>query len=126
MSDMDGNIGDKLQELLKDPETIKTAMSIVSALGKKDDSKINEVEVLSDSVEPNDESVSQLPIKPVEILKTPREDDRIRLLRSLKPFLNSGKQKKVDSLVMALGAANLISSYKNDDMIKQLSQLLGL
>ena len=44
------------------------------------------------------------------------KDDRIQLLLSIKPFLNDKKRTRVDGLVKALGAARIISSYKDSDL----------
>ncbi len=121
---MDSIINEKLQDLLKDPEAIRTAMNLVSNLTKKEEPG-DESEPVDDNGTAED-ITSVLPASRHEVVPTMREDDRIRLLRSLKPFLDQGKQKKIDSLVMALGAANLISSYKNDDMLKQLGKIFGL
>jgi hypothetical protein len=40
-------------------------------------------------------------------------DSKIQLLLSIKPFLNDKKKSRVDGLVKALGAARIISSYKD-------------
>ncbi len=46
--------------------------------------------------------------------QNPQENEKTRLLMSLKPFLKKDRQKKVDSAVKLMGMSKIISLFKKD------------
>lgn len=50
--------------------------------------------------------------------ETSASDERIRLLLSLRPFLAPPKRQKVDSLIKALSAAQILTQLKDTDIFK--------
>lgn len=52
--------------------------------------------------------------------ETSASDERIRLLLSLRPFLAPPKRQKVDSLIKALSAAQILTQLKDTDIFKSL------
>ena len=125
---MDGQFNDKLKNILSDPESLKSIMSIASILGaQKNQTKESVPEPVNDEAEDyqvqnavnvNVESEKEIPNIPSFSLPSipSGKDDRIQLLLSIKPFLNDKKRTRVDGLVKALGAARIISSYKDSDL----------
>ncbi len=134
---MDDQINEKIKSILSDPDSLKSILSIASALGagnKVSDAK--EPAVGSDEhIESNEENGRQkaenvlsaltsaqtqgLPAIPALGTKTQYADNRVNLLLSIKPFLSERKRQRVDSLVKALGAAKIISSYKELDILSK-------
>lgn len=47
-------------------------------------------------------------------------DERINLLKAVRPFLGEGRKEKVDSLIKALGAARIIGTIKGTDILNFL------
>lgn len=122
---MDDIFNDKLQKVLSDPDSLKTIINLASAIGGKS----------AENTEPNEtnapvandfakkeiaSSESGAVIASSSHIPSLSSDDRVNLLLSIKPFLNNKKQQRVDSLVKALGAARLISTYKDSDIFGSL------
>ena len=68
-------------------------------------------------------SASTHPIGADVDIKSQQYNDRINLLRSLRPFMNAHKQSRVDSLITALSAAKIIDTYKGADGFGNLFKL---
>ena len=122
---MDEQMSEKIKGLLSDPESLKSILSVASMLGaggsvgENKDVSVKPSELVSESGEssnPTSGSPIQIPVN----LKSKMSDDRVNLLLSIKPFLSETKRKRVDSLVKALGAAKLISAYKDTDILSKL------
>jgi hypothetical protein len=125
---MDGLFNDKLKNILSDPDALKSIMSIAQALGgpkSEPDVKEQETENVAESHE-STEVLSRQPDEKPDLLQISSaasmldgiklkgdSDSKIQLLLSIKPFLNDKKKSRVDGLVKALGAARIISSYKD-------------
>lgn len=119
---MDSQFNDKIKNLLSDPESIKSLVEIASSLGL---GKQNEFESKNDAsadsgseqtavIESNNDEIKDVPSFNIPSLtRGTVDDERIKLLLSIKPFLNDKKRTRVDSLVKALGAAKIISTYKD-------------
>ncbi len=119
---MDSQFNDKVKSLLSDPESIKNLVEIASSLGLKKQNEVdsqntvNEVGVEQETavIEANDGDRKDMSSFNVPSFASGAVDDeRIKLLLSIKPFLNDKKRTRVDSLVKAIGAAKIISTYKD-------------
>ena len=134
---MDDQINEKIKSILSDPESLKSILSIASTLGvntsagKTEDIADNSKEKFAEE----EKNISPSPQNVISALtsasaqgqlmssnsenKNQYSDNRVNLLLSIKPFLSEKKRQRVDSLVKALGAAKLISSYKDLDVLSK-------
>lgn len=125
---MDSQINEKLKNILSDPESVKSLLSIASAFSSQksqagevpEETVTTEKEVLEGSdINDNYTEEAQNAVNAFSSVIpniSTGNDDRIKLLLSIKPFLNDKKRTRVDGLVKALGAARIISSYKDLDL----------
>jgi len=115
---MDEQINDKIRQTLADPQSLKTIASLVSALSAKQEPDAHEAESDSQQLTEISEKIPSEVISAMSGLQkaSSPKDDRVNLLLSIKPFLNNRKQQRVDSLIKALGAVNLINAYKDSDI----------
>ena len=134
---MDDQLSEKLKSILADPDSLKSILSIASAFGSVNNNKsisssdasekssavpdtqerVNEEKPSDAVVEP---SVNAMKMVSAFGNKANNADDRVNLLLSIKPFLSERKRQRVDSIVKALGAARLLSSYKDLDFLTKL------
>ena len=134
---MDDQLSEKLKNILADPDSLKSILSIASAFGSVNNNKsisssgasekssavpdtqerVNEEKPSDAVVEP---SVNAMQMVSAFGNKANNADDRVNLLLSIKPFLSERKRQRVDSIVKALGAARLLSSYKDLDFLTKL------
>ncbi|MBR5554200.1 MAG: hypothetical protein IKV98_10210 [Clostridia bacterium] len=134
---MDDQLSEKLKSILADPDSLKSILSIASAFGSVNNNKstsssdasekspaaldtqerVNEEKPSDAVVEP---SVNAMQMVSAFGNKANNVDDRVNLLLSIKPFLSERKRQRVDSIVKALGAARLLSSYKDLDFLTKL------
>lgn len=134
---MDDQLSEKLKSILADPDSLKSILSIASAFGSVNNNKsisssdasekssavpdtqerVNEEKPSDAVVEP---SVNAMQMVSAFGNKANNADDRVNLLLSIKPFLSERKRQRVDSIVKALGAARLLSSYKELDFLTKL------
>ena len=134
---MDDQLSEKLKSILADPDSLKSILSIASAFGSVNNNKsisssdasekssavpdtqerVNEEKPSDAVVEP---SVNAMQMVSAFGNKANNADDRVNLLLSIKPFLSERKRQRVDSIVKALGAARLLSSYKDLDFLTKL------
>ena len=134
---MDDQLSEKLKNILADPDSLKSILSIASAFGSANNNKsisssgasekssavpdtqerVNEEKPSDAVVEP---SVNAMQMVSAFGNKANNADDRVNLLLSIKPFLSERKRQRVDSIVKALGAARLLSSYKDLDFLTKL------
>ena len=134
---MDDQLSEKLKNILADPDSLKSILSIASAFGSVNNNKstsssdasekssavpdtqerVNEEKPSDAVVEP---SVNAMQMVSAFGNKAKNADDRVNLLLSIKPFLSERKRQRVDSIVKALGAARLLSSYKDLDFLTKL------
>ncbi len=134
---MDELINDKIKNILSDPDSLKSILSLASSLGinanshnSKTDMALDADEDLKneddhrkeDSFKPSGLNADvQTPVSALlPMPNIPKSDARVNLLMSIKPFLSDKKKQRVDSLVKALGAAKLISAYKDTDIFSKL------
>ena len=135
---MDDQLSEKLKNILADPDSLKSILSIASAFGSVNNNnksisssdasrkssavpdtqeRVNEEKPSDAVVEP---SVNAMQMVSAFGNKANNADDRVNLLLSIKPFLSERKRQRVDSIVKALGAARLLSSYKDLDFLTKL------
>lgn len=123
---MSDNINDKISSLLNDPESLKGILSLVSSMTKdtSGDAKQSEPpkEPIQDVVPVSVPAISTDNLGEVarENRFVRHDEDRINLLRSIRPFLDDRKRHKVDGIIRALGAARIINKYKDEDILGQL------
>lgn len=94
---MDGDISSKLNEILNDPQKMSAVMGVVSQItGEKP---------------PNEEKTEE-----TATFKHPpmisANDDKINLIRALKPFLDEKGREKADKLIKILGLYSLMNQIK--------------
>ncbi len=92
---MDGDLGEKLRQILGDKDAMEKISAIASGLGAPNAEKATEPS--------QSEKVSFPPVK----------NDKTAFLASLKPLLREEKRKKIDALQTALMLANVFAGYKN-------------
>lgn len=129
---MDELINDKIKNILSDPDSLKSILSLASALGVNTNSQNIKMDSTSDSVVVDDSNkdegklsglntTAQIPATALSPMRNIQNADaRVNLLMSIKPFLSDKKKQRVDSLVKAIGAAKLISAYKDTDIFSKL------
>ena len=121
---MDNQINEKIKALLADPDSLNSILSVASLLGASSNSNTNNEEKEEPSPTNDKKEQDTNALQPLAALasvsKAQTPDDRVNLLLSIKPFLSDRKRKRVDSLVKALGAAKLISAYKDVDIFSKL------
>ena len=101
---MDEISKDKLSQLLSNPDSLKALSSIAKGLMTDEKKMPNE----------NTEQITEQPVQKVlEQTQVPNThyDERLNLLRSIKPYLTDSRQTRIDSLVKAINIANLINTY---------------
>ena len=134
---MDDQLSEKLKSILADPDSLKSILSIASAFGSVNNNKsISSSDASEKSSPVSDTQERVIEEKPSDAVVEPsvnamqmvsafgnkanNADDRVNLLLSIKPFLSERKRQRVDSIVKALGAARLLSSYKDLDFLTKL------
>lgn len=94
---MDGDISSKLNEILNDPQKMSAVMGIVSQMtGEKSPSEGKTEETTS--------------FKGLPVLAA--NDDKVNLIRALKPFLDEKGREKADKLIKILGLYSLMNQIK--------------
>lgn len=94
---MDGDISSKLNEILNDPQKMSAVMGIVSQMtGEKQPSE--------------EKSEPSAAVK--GLLTNSASDDKINLIRALKPFLDEKGREKADKLIKILGLYSLMNQIK--------------
>lgn len=98
---MDGDISSKLNEILNDPQKMSAVMGIVSQMtGEKSPSE-------GKTEEKTEERTS---FKGLPVLAA--NDDKVNLIRALKPFLDEKGREKADKLIKILGLYSLMNQIK--------------
>ncbi|MBO4500739.1 MAG: hypothetical protein J5760_00755 [Clostridia bacterium] len=92
---MDGDLGEKLRQILGDKDAMEKISAIASGLGAPDAEK---------APPPAQSEKTHIP---------PVKNDKAAFLTSLKPLLREEKRKKIDALQTALMLANVFAGYKN-------------
>ncbi len=105
---MDGDISTKLNEILNDPKKMSAVMGIVSQMTGEKGSNETSGEA-SDKKSPETEAE---PAQAVFANGFSINDDRINLVRALKPFLDEKGREKADKLIKILGLYTLMSRMK--------------
>lgn len=101
---MDEISKDKLSQLLSNPESLKALSSIAKGLMTDEKKTTREI---------TEQTAEQAVEKTIEQAQVPNShyDERLNLLRSIKPYLTDSRQTRIDSLVKAINIANLINTY---------------
>ena len=103
---MDADLSGKLNEILSDPDKLKTVMSAVSG-------------IMGQS-EKNAEAPVQKTDVPLQSAPTPvfKSNERSELLRALKPFLSKDKCERIDKMLKIMTFAELAGVLSHDSMKK--------
>ena len=96
---MDSDITNKLNEVLSDPEKLKSVMSVVSTF-------------MGSQSQPTQQPVQPPP--PVEVFNTKESNSRTELLRALKPFLSEEKCARIDKILKIMTVAQLAGLITNE------------
>lgn len=91
---MDGEMADKLKEILADEQTMAQIMAIASGISSKN------------SVSEQAEKPKALPVS------LPKADSKTAFIQALRPLIREEKRKKLDSLETALLIASLFGKKK--------------
>ncbi len=123
---MDSGLGDKIREILSDPQAMDKIMQIVSGLTTQQ----NQPQPPNNGYQPSTpasstpagavnplSALSSLTSKPQDTLSALSpvlggSDKRLALLNSLRPLLREEKRHKLDSLKTALTLASVIGNIK--------------
>lgn len=92
---MDGDIGEKLKNILADKDAMEKIASFASGLNK-----------------PSPDAAPGAAAAVTGPPASPYRDDRTAFIGSLRPLLREEKRKKLDTLQTALTLAELFGSYK--------------
>ncbi len=125
---------EKITEILSDPQKISMISSIIGSMNLQEDAaKENTIKTetahVSDDTQneknETDEINDDIPVSSIvnilPKLSTSSSgvyNERINLLKAVRPFLSDSRKQKVDSLVKALGAASVIGKLKDTDIFK--------
>ena len=116
----DNLLGSKINQLLSNPDSLKDIMAIASSMGLTEkQNNTNDSHSYKENAEEKESLSENTEISSIH-MDNIKKDERVELLMSIKPFLGSRKQQKVDGLVKALTAAKLINTYKDSDLMSCL------
>ena len=116
----DNLLGSKINQLLSNPDSLKDIMAIASSMGLTEkQNSTKDSHSYKENAEEKESLSENTEISPIH-MDNIKKDERVELLMSIKPFLGSRKQQKVDGLVKALTAAKLINTYKDSDLMSFL------
>jgi len=106
---LDNDFGEKLKNILSDPEAMAKITAIASSLGAGEKSEERQEtpqtkDVLSENI--TADSLGAM-LNPITF-----QDPRIQLLTAMKPLLREEKRGRVDSLVRALSIASLMKNFR--------------
>ena len=114
--DIDKGLEDKISGILSSPEDLKKITDIIGSLGlgKTPDieTEVKDKTPEDTSTKENSSSESQ-DMSELEKLFREGKNERIELLRALKPYLKGGKRDKIDTFLRLLNAAEILFSAKN-------------
>ena len=138
---MDSQLTDTLRAILSDPESMKSIMKIAQNIGADlpssgepenetppQDEANDRKDARGDA--PQDARATEKAADAVLSSALPEKrkadgkkdssaaDNRIKLLMSLRPFLDPERQQKTDSLIRALGAAQVLYQLGENDLLK--------
>ena len=101
---MDADLSGKLNEILSDPDKLKTVMSAVSGIMGQNEKAPAEAPVQKAEQPPSPPSVPAF-----------RSNERTELLRALKPFLSKEKCERIDKMLKIMTFAELagVLSHEN-------------
>lgn len=136
---MGSELNQKLQALLSDPDSLQSILKIAQSFGgmpgsseptaASEESKADKADKTEQQASDKDSPEREIPslgalpaLLSAASSSQPKEpsvsDERIRLLLSLRPFLAPPKRQKVDSMIKALSAAQIIARLKDTDIFK--------
>ncbi len=104
---MDADLSGKLNEILSDPDKLKTVMAAVSGIMGQGEKAPAELPVQKTEAPP--------PPAPVTAFKN---NERGELLRALKPFLSKEKCDRIDKMLKIMTFAELAGVLSNDTFKK--------
>ena len=117
---MDNGQNDIISKLLSDPKNLALVASVAKNFMNSSDNSANKATVAEQNSPEEDKIVAER--SPTEDtvpdsskLSTSHFTERENLLRSIKPYLKTERQPKVDSLLKALNIAKIISSYTDNN-----------
>ncbi len=113
---MDGGLGDKIREILNDPEAMGKIMQIASGLAPSKEGQ-------GENPQPGGQGGGEKPVSALGSLAQTISplgalgggmtgDRRIALLSSLRPLIKEEKRQKLDNIKTAFTIANLLGNYK--------------
>lgn len=105
---MDTDLSGKLNEILSDPDKLKTVMAAVSGImGQNEKVPVETPVQKAEAVPPSTPSVPAF-----------KSNERTELLRALKPFLSRDKCDRIDKMLKIMTFAELAGVLSNDDRKK--------
>ena len=113
MSDLSAQIG----QLLSDPQTMEQIRALSGLLGQSDDAP---PEPAKTSPPVKNDGVDFLPaaMRFMPLLSALKEDDdTIRLLYAVKPFLSEARREKLDRAIKLLRIIRLIPMLRENDLL---------
>ena len=110
---MSEDFSDKVRALLEDPEMVAKIAAIAGGLGGGTQPAPSTESPKPETPKPEAEQTAALPA-PVKLPDALKPDPRLALINSLKPFMRSERQAKLDSLTKAFTLASLMGTLGKD------------
>ena len=110
---MDADFGEKLKNVLSDPEALAKISAIASSLGMNGDQKTPVIEQGPvQTAEPKSPEGMDIMSAFSGMNSLVSSDPRVTLLTSLKPLLREEKRGKIDALARALSIASMMKNFR--------------
>ena len=108
---MDSDFGEKLKNVLSDPEAMAKITAIASSLGMSPNTEPKEQSAPAVTPEPKKQE-ADIASAFSQLMPSSVSDPRIALLSSLKPLLREEKRDKIDALTRALSITSMMKNFR--------------
>ncbi len=108
------NLGDKIAEIMADPDALKEVQNLGKMLGISSEESAPPPKA-EDSFLSDDALKGIAKIAPL-LSQANKEDDTTRLLSALRPFLSEEKCRKLDSAKKMIGLMRILPALKSEGL----------
>lgn len=104
---MNGDINEMLSKVLSDPEALNGVMKIARGMMNSNDEKSGERPPATEGVktEGGEAPAFKLPALPAALSY---DEDRVNLLKALRPYLGESRRRKVDYIISMMNVLKLL------------------